>query len=199
MKDYTAKSLDEAIAWAASDLGIKAEDLVYIVKEEKKGLFKKTATISVYEYADAIEFAENYLKGILENLGIQGSVKSTIKDEVIKLTINSESNPILIGKNGKTLQALTELTRLAVFCKVKRRYKLIIEVGDYKYKKYKKITFLAKKAAKEVLQTKATIKLDPMTSDERRMVHSALSKFAHIETISVGEGKNRAVTIKYVD
>ena len=57
----------------------------------------------------------------------------------------------------------------------------------------------AKKAAKEVLATKVTIKLDPMTSDERRVVHKVLTKYSHIETESVGEGKARAVTIKYVD
>ena len=68
-----------------------------------------------------------------------------------------------------------------------------------RFKKYKKITFLAKKAAREVIQTKATVKLDPMTSDERRVVHNVLAKFSHIETESVGEGKTRAVTIKYVD
>lgn len=198
MKDYTAKTLEDAISLAAADLKIKPENLIYIVKEEKKGLFKKTATISIYELADAIEFAEKYIISALENYGIKATAKSTIREGVIKLTLNSDSNPLLIGKNGKTLQALTELTRLAVYSKFKQRYKLIIEIADYKLKKYKKITFLAKKAAKEAIQTKATIKLDPMTSDERRIVHNVLSKFSHIETESVGEGKERAVTIKYV-
>ena len=199
MKQYTAKTLEEAIASALKDLDIELEDLSYEVLEEKKGLFKKTATIATYELADAIEFAENYVKNALDGFGIEATVKSTIRDGVIKLTINSNSNPLLIGKNGRTLQALTELTRLATYSKFKQRYKLIVEVADYKLKKYKKITFIAKKAAREVIQTKATIKLDPMTSDERRVIHNALSKFPHVETESVGEGKQRAITIKYVD
>lgn len=199
MKYFTAKTLDEAIALAAASLNVTKEELRYEVVEEKRGLFKKTATISIYELADAIEFAQNYIKKALESYGLDVTVKSTFRDGVIKLTVNSNSNPLLIGKNGKTLQALTELTRLATFSKFKIRYKLIVEVADYKLKKYKKITFLAKKAAREVIQTKATVKLDPMTSDERRVVHNVLAKFSHIETESIGEGKTRAVTIKYVD
>ena len=199
MKYFTAKTLDEAKKLAATSLNISVEDLRYEVVEEKRGLFKKTATISIYELADAIEFAQNYIKNVLELYGLDVTVKSTFRDGVIKLTVNSNSNPLLIGKNGKTLQALTELTRLAIFSKFKVRYKLIVEVADYKLKKYKKITFLAKKAAKEAIQTKATIKLDPMTSDERRVVHNVLAKFSHIETESVGEGKTRAVTVKYVN
>lgn len=199
MKQYTAKTLQECINQAAKDLNIEAESLRYELIEEKKGLFRKTATIAIYELADAIEFATKYIKNALDGFGINATVKSTYRDGVIKLAVNSDSNPLLIGKNGKTLQALTELARLATFSKFKIRYKLIIEVADYKFKKYKKIQFVAKKAAKEVLQTKGTIKLDPMTSDERRVVHNTLSKFNHITTESVGEGKTRAVTIKYVN
>ena len=62
MKYFTAKTLDEAINLAASSLNIAKEDLKYEVVEEKRGLFKKTATISIYELADAIEFAQNYIK-----------------------------------------------------------------------------------------------------------------------------------------
>ena len=199
MKYFTAKTLNEAINLASTSLNIPVEELKYEVVEEKRGLFKKTATISIYELADAIEFAQNYIKKALEAYGLDVTVKSTLRDGVIKLTVNSNSNPLLIGKNGKTLQALTELTRLATFSKFKTRYKLIVEIADYKLKKYKKITFLAKKAAREVIQTKATVKLDPMTSDERRVVHNLLAKFSHITTESIGEGKTRAVTIKYVD
>ena len=199
MKYFTAKTLDEAIKLAATSLNTPVEELKYEVVEEKRGLFRKTATISIYELADAIEFAQNYIKNALELYGLDVTVKSTLRDGVIKLTVNSNSNPLLIGKNGKTLQALTELTRLATFSKFKTRYKLIVEVADYKLKKYKKITFLAKQAARDVIKTKATVKLDPMTSDERRVVHNVLAKFSHITTESVGEGKTRAVTIKYVD
>lgn len=199
MKEYTSKTLAEAIEVAALDQHVSVEELIYTIVEEKKSLFKKTATIAVYEIADAVAYGENYIKNSLKEMGINAETKSIIKSEVVTIIINSDNNPILIGKNGRTLQALTELTRLVIFIKFKKRYKLLLDVNNYKNSKYKKITFIARKLAKEVLLTKETVKLDPMPSDERRMVHNALSTFEHISTESVGEGKNRAIQIKYID
>lgn len=200
MKDYVAKTLEEAIQIAAKDQGVSEKDLVYIVKEEKKGLFRKTATISVYEINDAAAFAENYLINGLKEIGITAKAKTVIKDsDIIFVTLDSEQNNLIIGKDGKNLQALIALTRLAVFQKFKKRYRVLIDINGYKENKYKKLIFLAKKAAREVLNSKGEIKLDPMPSDERRKIHNALSKFSHISSESVGEGKNRAIVIKYVD
>lgn len=199
MKEYTSKTLAEAIEVAALDQHVSVEELIYTIVEEKKSLFKKTATIAVYEIADAVAYGENYIKNSLKEMGINAETKSIIKSEVVTIIINSDNNPILIGKNGRTLQALTELTRLVIFIKFKKRYKLLLDVNNYKNSKYKKITFIARKLAKEVLLTKETVKLDPMPSDERRMVHNALSTFEHISTESIGEGKNRAIQIKYID
>ena len=199
MKDYTAKTLEDAIEIASKDQNVDPSELVYEIKEEKKGLFKKIATISVYELSDAITFAENYLKNSLKTMGIEATTKTTLKEDIINITIDSEQNSIIIGKDGRTLQAFTELTRLAVYSKFKKRFRVLLDVNNYKTAKYKKLSFVARKAAKDVLNSKGEIKLDPMPSDERRIVHNAVSKFSHISSESVGEGKDRAIVIKYVE
>lgn len=199
MKKYTAKTLEIAIKNACMDLNCEEKDLVYEVLEEKHSLFKKVATIGCYELSDVVEFAQNYLKNGLSAMDIEvTSIKPTIKDDIITITFDTNQNKVIIGKDGKTLQALTEVTRLAVFNKFKKRYRILLDVNSYKAAKYKKLTFLAKKTAKEVLATKGEIRLDPMPSDERRIVHNAISRFPHISSESTGEGKNRAVVIKYV-
>jgi spoIIIJ-associated protein len=198
MKNYTAKILEDAIEMASKDQGVDPKELVYEVIEEKRGLFKKTATIAVYELSDAITYAENYLKHGLESMGITCTTKTVLKDDIINITLDTNQNSIIIGKDGHTLQALTELTRLATFLKFKKRYRVLLDVNNYKTAKYKKLSFVARKAAKEVLTSKGEIKLDPMPSDERRIVHNALARFPHISSESVGEGKERAVVIKYV-
>ena len=58
---------------------------------------------------------------------------------------------------------------------------------------------MAKRVAHDVQKTKATATLDPMPADERRMIHNALSTMPHIRTESVGEGKHRQITIRYVE
>ena len=198
MKKYQAKTIDEAVEMAAQELGILPSDVNFAVQEEKKGLFKKV-TIEVYELSDAIDFAEEYLKNVTAALGIQSETTTVLKDDIIHISLNSDHNPILIGKNGKTLQALNELARLAVSSKFKKRFRILLDINDYKDGKYSRVAFAARKAAKEVQKTKMDATLEPMPADERRVVHKALANFSHIKTESAGEGHHRAVVIKYVD
>ncbi len=200
MKSYTAKTIEEAVKLASEELGINEDDLVFKVLEEKKGILSKKAVIEVYELTDVIEFAEKYVKDVVESLGIGGvTTKTSLEDDIIRIEVNSDHNPILIGKNGVTLQALNEITRLAVSGKFRRRYRVLLDIGDYKDAKYSRVASIARRTAKEVQKTKVDVTLDPMPSDERRVVHNVLSNFSNIKTESSGEGHRRAVTIKYVE
>lgn len=199
MKEFTAKTVDEAVKAAAEALGIDALRLVYEVKEEKKSLFKKTATIAVYEDEDAAHYAEEYLKNTLKALGVDIETDAVLEDGIIKISIDSDANPIIIGKNGKTLQAFNEITKFAVSTKFRKRFRILLDVGGYKEDKYARIERMVTRLAKQVIRDKADTTLDPMTPDERRVVHNTLSGWDHIKTESSGEGADRAVTIKYVD
>lgn len=199
MKQFTCKTLEECISAAAAEYGVSESQIVYKLVEEKKGLFSKKAVIEVYDADDAAEFAQEYLKTAIGAMGIEIETKASVEDEIIRVTIDSKRNPVLIGKNGKTLQALNELDRLAVSNKFHHRYRILLDVGGYKEDKYSRITYLAKRAAKDVVKSHVDAKLDPMTPDERRVVHNALNGMAHIKTESYGEGAERAITIKYVD
>lgn len=199
MKEFTAKTVEEAVASAAQELNVDPARLNYKVLDEKKGLFKKSATIGVYGEEDAVEFAQEYLKSALSALGVAITAEGKIEDDIIKVTINSEHNSILIGRGGRTLQSLNELTKLAVSNKFKHRYRVLLDVGGYKEDKYDKVARIAKREANRVLYSHNDVQLDPMTPDERRIVHNALSGMEHIKTESTGEGNNRAVWIRYVD
>ena len=200
MKTYTAKTIEEAVKEASLDLGMDEDELVFKVVEEKKGLISKKATIDVYEFTDVIEFAEGYIKSVIESLGISGvKTKASLEDNIIRIEIDSDHNPILIGKNGVTLQALNEIVRLAVSGKFHHRYRVLLDIGDYKDAKYSRVAAIARRTAKEVQKSKVDVVLDPMPSDERRIVHNVLANFSHITTESSGEGRKRAVTIKYVE
>lgn len=200
MKEYSAKTVEEAVKLAASELGVDEIDLVYEVVEEKRTLFSKKAVINVYELADVVAFAQEYLKDVIESLGITGvGTTAYMQDDIIRIEIETDHNPVLIGKNGNTLRSLNDITRLAVAGKFKKRYRILLDIGDYKDGKYSRVASIARRTAKQVQKTKISVTLDPMPSDERRVVHNVLGKFSHIQTESFGEGHRRAVTIKYVD
>ena len=199
MKLYTAKTLEECLAAASEELEMSVEDIIYTVIEEKKGIFSKKVTISVEEISDVIEFTENYIKDVCHALGLDASLKTFYRDNIIKVLIETNRNAVLIGNNGVSLQSLNELTKLAVSTKFKRKFKILLDIGNYKEKKYRSVIFVAKKAAKEVLSTHVDVKLNPMTPDERKKVHNVLSSWKHIKTESVGDGKERAIVIKYTE
>ena len=199
MKEFSAKTVEEAVKLASAELGVDPIKLIYEVKEEKKSLFRKSATISVYEEEDACGYAEEYLKRTLMALGVEALTSSIMEDGIIKISIDSERNPLIIGKNGKTLQALNEITKLAVNNKFRHRFRILLDVGGYKEDKYERLARMAKKMAAQVVRTKVDVHLDPMTPDERRVIHNALTDFEHIRTESSGEGSRRAVSIYYVD
>lgn len=198
MRKYTKKTLDECLNEASKDLGVEVKDLIYTIDEEKKGLFGKKVTISVQETEDIIEFAENYIKDVCHSLGLDASLKTFYRDDIIKILIETNHNSVLIGKNGSSLQSLNELTKLAVSTKFKRKFKILLDIGDYKDKKYFRVISVAKKAAKEVSKTHVDVILDPMTPDERKKVHNALTSWKNIKTESIGDGKNRRIVVKYV-
>ena len=201
MKTFEAKTIEEAVENASKELNVPKEEVHYIIKEEKSGILGigKSAVIEVYTLEDVYNYGAEYLKNSIKLIGIDVEIKSEINEEgIIRMTINSERNPILIGHGGRTLRALNDLVRLATSNHFKRRYRILLDVGDYKDKKYSKIISIARRAAKEVSRQHIDVKLDAMTSDERRMIHQVLQNFHDVKTESIGEGDKRAVVIKYV-
>ena len=100
MKTYTAKTVEEALLKASEAEGIAVEDLCYEVIEEKRGLFSKKAKIAVFDITDAINYGKEYLQGIIKSFGLTAEIEEKYEDGIIRLTINSDHNSVLIGKNG---------------------------------------------------------------------------------------------------
>ena len=199
MEIYTGKTVDEALTKASEKLGVPMEDLIYLDTGKKTGLFAKKVQIEVYELADVIRYAEDYLLLVTDSLGIESSVKSKLDDDVIRITLDSTHNPILIGKNGVTLQALNELCKLATNNHFRKRFRILLDINGYKDNKYSKLERLARKTAKDVQKSKTTYTFDPMPADERRAIHNALNGWRNIKTESIGEGTHRQVQVIYVE
>ena len=199
MEIYTGKTVEEALEEASKELNTPVKDLVYIVLEKKTGLFSKKFQVEVYDLADIVRFAEDYILEVTDALGIESSVKTKLDDDVIRITIDSTHNPILIGKGGVTLQALNELVKLATNNHFHKRFRILLDINGYKDNKYEKLERMARKIAKDVQKSKTTYTFDPMPADERRAIHNACNNIANVRTESIGEGKSRQVQIIYVE
>ncbi|MEE0966945.1 MAG: RNA-binding cell elongation regulator Jag/EloR [Bacilli bacterium] len=199
MKIYEGKTVEDAVAYACADLGIAADDLNYEVIEEKKGLFTKKVVIECYTTDMILTYMEDFVRNTLANMEFEVETVSYIQDDRLYCNVNTNNNSILIGKNGVILRALNLIVKNAVNHEFKKRIEISIDINGYKESRYKKVMAMSKRLGKQVLRTKAPIKLDPMPADERKVMHQTIAEMGHLKTESKGEGKNRHITISYVD
>ena len=173
------------------------DEIVYTSHDKKGKLFQGTLKeVTVYKKADINDAIKEFLKEIIENMGLEVSFETTTKDERTTIKMYSNNNPIIIGKNGHTLKALEILAKQKIQNDTGIFYKINLDVSNYKEKIQKSIERLAKTTAREVAKTKIPVALDNMTSYERRIVHNVLTDFKGVKTESEGEEPNRHVVIK---
>lgn len=193
---YEGKTKEAAIELALQELKISEEDLIINSVEEKSGLLKKAVKIEVLNMNEVISFIKDTINAITKNMGVEANLEVRRREDSISVTIFSDNNAILIGKNGKNIAALQLLIRQMVNNKLNKNISIVLDVGNYKEKRVKSIEFLAKKLAREAYKTKTEVTMDSMNSYERRIVHSVLADDKYVYTESVGEEPNRKVVIK---
>ena len=198
MKTYTfeGKTKEAAVELALEELKISEEDLIINNITEKSGLLKKSVEIEVLNIKEIISFIKDTLNKITELMGAKSNLEVKRREKSISVTIFSENNAILIGKNGKNVAALQLLIRQMINSKLKEPLSIIIDVGNYKEKRVKSIEILAKRLAREAHKTKTEVTMDSMNSYERRIVHEVLANDKYVYTESIGEEPNRKVVIK---
>lgn len=196
---FTAKTVQDAVNLACQELNVTVDDLNYEVISETKTFFTKRAEIECYTIAMVQEYIEGYVRRFISEMGFEVETVSYLQDGRIYCNINTSNNSILIGKAGVILRAINFIVKNAVSTTYKKRIELSIDINGYKEERYKKVAIMARKLGKQVLRTKADIKLDPMPADERKVMHQELAKLDHVKTQSYGEGKNRHMVISYVE
>lgn len=199
MKTYKGKTVEDALVNACQDLGVTVEELNYEVTLEKNSLFSKKAEISCWTTAMVQEYIEGLVRKILTDMNFEVETISYVQDGRIYCNINTSNNSILIGKAGVILRAMNFIIKNAVSNTFKKRIEMSLDINGYKEERYKKVASMARRFGKTVLKTKTDLKLDPMPADERKVMHQEIAKMKHLKTESKGEGKNRYMTISYVD
>ena len=195
---YEAKEKEEIEKQIKEELKCELDELIIKYEFIEGKLFKSQKYVaSVIKKEDIKTLIDDVIKTIGQNMNIIIDNEILVSDEIYDVTLISNNNSILIGKEGKTLNALQTLVRQIVRNKTNTSIKINLDVSNYKMKKMKNIERIVRQVAKEVKTSKVTVSLDPMNSYERRYVHTIISEYPELETESVGEGKERHITIKY--
>ncbi len=185
--------LDEIL----TENNLSKDEIIYTISDKKGKLFQgNLKEVTVYKKETINNEIKNYLKDLVENMGLEVSFELSTKDERTTIKMYSNNNPILIGKNGQTLKALETLAKQKILNETGIHYKITLDVSNYKDKIKRNLERLAITTAKEVVKTKIPVALDNMTSYERMIIHNKLTDFKGVKTESEGEEPERHIVIK---
>jgi spoIIIJ-associated protein len=141
------------------------------------------------------DVAGDYLERLLDILDMDGDIDLDVEGDRASVAIVGGKLDDLIGPDGAVLDALQELTRLAVAQSTGVRSRLMLDVGGFRAKRRADLSSLAGEAARRVAQSRQPERLSPMNPFERKVVHDVIASVAGVRSESEGEEPNRRVVV----
>ena len=141
------------------------------------------------------DVAGDYLERLLDILDVDGDIDLDVEGDRASVAIVGGRLDDLIGPDGATLEALQELTRLAVAQSTGVRSRLMLDVGEFRAKRRADLTALAGETARRVSSSGQPERLAPMNPFERKVVHDVIASVAGVHSESEGEEPNRRVVV----
>jgi len=155
--------------------------------------------MEVVKKEDVKNYIRDFLTKTTTEMGVSAKIEINEDENVFSAKMFSDNNAILIGKDGRTLKSLQVLLRQALSNQIKFNIKVNLDASNYKVKQERFFEKDIKNIINDVMKSKDEVKLDPMNSYKRRIVHSIASEYYNIETESFGEEPERYVVIRYVE
>jgi len=140
------------------------------------------------------EIAADYLEELLDIADLDGDLDMDVEGDRASVSIVGGDVSQLVGRDGEVLEALQELTRLAVYRETGERSRLMLDIGGFRANKRSRLEKLAAEAVAEVRSSGERKALDPMTPFERKVVHDAVAA-AGLASESEGEEPRRRVVV----
>jgi spoIIIJ-associated protein len=141
------------------------------------------------------DIAADYLERLLDIIDFDGDIDLDVENDRAVVAIVGTGLKALIGPRGETLDALQELTRLAVAQKTGVRSRLMLDVSGHRQARRAELTALANDTASRVLESGDSARLAPMNPFERKVVHDAIAAIDGVRSESEGEEPNRRVVV----
>ncbi|GAB3849590.1 Jag family protein [Nesterenkonia populi] len=150
------------------------------------------------EAPDEGDVAADYLEELLDIVDLDGDIEIEIRGERTFISIQAEDGGAelqdLVGRDGEALDALQELTRLAVLAATGERTRLVLDINGHRSARNEELKAKAHEALEKAKETGEEVHLDPMTAFERKIVHDVVAE-AGLTSGSEGEGRKRHVVV----
>ena len=152
------------------------------------------ATERLAELENEGDIAADYLEALLDIADLDGDIDMDVEGDRAMVAIVGDNLNQLVGSNGKVLDALQELTRLAVTQQTGDRSRLMLDVAGFRAARRQQLTDLGSEACAQAKDEGQSVKLSPMTPFERKIVHDAVAA-AGLKSESEGDEPNRFVVV----
>lgn len=192
--NYVGQTEDECKLKCIEELDVYACDIITKSVEENNEV-----KVDIIKKEDVINYIKEFIQNVAKSMELEINSEIRESEEIFNVIMISNNNSILIGKDGRTLNSLQMLIRQSIQNETGFNIKVNLDASNYRAKKVKYFEYDIKNIVREVQKTKMAVKLDPMNSYQRRIVHSLVSNYDNIDTESVGEEPNRCVVIKYIE
>jgi spoIIIJ-associated protein len=142
------------------------------------------------------EIAGDYLEELLDLLDFDGDIDLDVEGNRAVVSIDGGEDLVkLVGRRGEVLDALQELTRLAVHQKTGERSRLMLDIAKWRRRRREELAGLGQKVAQRVLESGEREQLAPMTPFERKIVHDAVAAVPGVRSESEGQEPSRRVVV----
>lgn len=199
---FTAKTVEEAIALALNELAIdESQAKITVLEEPTKGLFGKlkgqaVIEVEVLKKETEEERAVNFVQGILDKMGILAVAKlDGERDGKTIISLIAENSSAIIGYRGEVLDAIQTLAGAALNIGRKDYKKVVVDCENYREKREETLVKLARKLEEKATEMRREVILEPMSAYERRIIHTELANSTTVITMSQGKEPNRYVVI----
>lgn len=146
--------------------------------------------------AEPADRIKSLIEGVLRELDLKGEVEVREDDERIEALVNGDDDyGLLIGKWGQTIDALQLLCYQAAFRGKRERKRVALDVGGYRERRRELLIARADRVAEQALSENCQVEMDPMSAQERRVIHERLSERPGVETYSEGDEPHRRVIV----
>ena len=196
------RNVTEAVEKGLEDLGIKKDNArIEVLMEPSQGflglLGSKQAEVKITVKKQPLDFMQDFLVDMLKLMGLKGEVDAYVKDDnILCLDIMGPDMGVLIGKRGQTLSSLQYIMNVVLHREFKNMEgRLLVDVEGYRSRREKTLQRLAANLAEKVVATRTEVVLEPMSPQDRRIIHTALQDNPAVTTHSEGEESNRKVII----
>lgn len=163
-------------------------------KEVSEVVRDKSETTLVAKLEEEGDIAADYLEGLLDITDLDGDIDIDVENDRAALAIVGGKLSHLVGSEGEVLDALQELTRLAVQTSTGDRSRLMLDIDGYRAGRKDELKQIAHDSADEVNSSKTSLKLAPMNAFERKVIHDTIQTLG-LTSESEGEDPERCVVI----